>query len=44
MIKDEGRPYTFVSVDQLLEYFFTGVEKLCQMQGIPTEVVDDKEV
>jgi hypothetical protein len=43
-IKDEGRPYTFVSVDQLLEDFFTGVEKLCKMQGIPTEVVDDKEI
>lgn len=42
--EDEGRPYTFVSVEKLLEDFFTEVEKLCKKQGISTEVVDDKEI
>jgi Family of unknown function (DUF6516) len=40
---DEGRPYAFVSAAQLLEDFFTEVEKLCKAQSILTEVVDDKE-
>jgi hypothetical protein len=40
---DEGRPYTFVSAEQLLEDFFTEVEKTCAVQGISTEVVDDKD-
>ncbi len=42
-VEDEGRPYTFVSVGQLLEDFFTEVENLCEKQGILTGVVDDKE-
>lgn len=42
-INDEGRPYTFVSVEQLLEDFFTEVETICEAQSISTEVVDDKE-
>jgi hypothetical protein len=42
-IKDEGRPYTFITVEQLLEDFYTEVEKICLKQGISTEVVDDKE-
>jgi hypothetical protein len=42
-VDDEGRPYTFVSVEQLLEDFFTEVEKLCEKRDISTEVVDDKE-
>lgn len=42
-INDEGRPYTFVSVAQLLEDFFTGVERICGAQGISADVVDDKE-
>jgi hypothetical protein len=40
---DEGRPYSFVSVSQLLEDFFTGVERICEASGIPTEVVNEKE-
>lgn len=43
-VDDEGCPYTFVSLEQLLEDFFTEVEKICKAQGISTEVVDDKEV
>ena len=43
-INDEGRPYTFITVEQLLEDFFTEVEKICEKQGISTEVVDDKEI
>ena len=42
-VNDEGRPYAFVSAAKLLEDFFTEVEKLCETQGISTEVVDDKE-
>lgn len=42
-INDEGRPYAFITVEQLLEDFFTEVEKICVKQGISTEVVDDKE-
>ena len=42
-INDEGRPYTFVSAEQLLEDFFAEVEKTCEEQGIATEVVEDKE-
>ena len=40
---DEGRPYTFVSVEQLLEDFFSEVEMTCSILGISTEVVEDKE-
>lgn len=40
---DEGRPYTFVSAAQLLDDFFVEVERICEAQGISTEVVDDKE-
>ena len=40
---DEGRPYAFVSVEKLLEDFFTEVERICETQGISTEVIDDKE-
>lgn len=40
---DEGRPYTFVSVEQLLEDFFAEVEMTCAELGISTEVVKDKE-
>ena len=40
---DAGRPYTFVSAEQLLEDFFTEVEKICAVQSISTEVVDDKD-
>lgn len=43
-VDDEGHPYTFVSVEQLLEDFFTKVQKICDEQGISTEVTDDKEV
>jgi len=42
-INDEGRPYTFISVEQLIEDFFTEVEKQCESLGISTEVVDEKE-
>ena len=42
-INDEGRPYTFITAEQLLEDFFTEVERICVKQGISTEVVDDKE-
>lgn len=42
-IIDEGRPYTFISVERLLEDFFTEVEKTCAKQGISTEVIDDEE-
>lgn len=40
---DEGRPCAFVSVEQLLEDFFAGVEMTCAELGISTEVVEDKE-
>lgn len=40
---DEGRPYTFVSAAQLLDDFFAEVERICEAQGISTEVVDEKE-
>lgn len=42
-INDEGRPYTFMSVERLLEDFFTEVEKICELQCISTEVTDEKE-
>ena len=42
-INDEGRPYTFVSVEQLLEDYFSEVERICKEQGISTEVVNEKE-
>ena len=42
-VDDEGRPYAFVSAAQLLDDFFCEVEKLCEVQGISTEVVEDKE-
>jgi len=42
-VNDEGRPYAFVSAAQLLEDFFAEVEKLCEAQGISTEVLNDKE-
>lgn len=42
-INDEGRPYTFVSVEQLLEDYFSEVERICKGQGISTEVVNEKE-
>ena len=42
-VDDEGRPYTFVSVEQLLEDFFNEVEKICAAQDISAEVVNDKE-
>ena len=42
-INDEGRPYIFVSAAQLLDDFFSEVEKICEAQSISTEVVDDKE-
>lgn len=42
-IRDEGRPYTFVTAEKLLEDFFTEVGKICDMQGISTEIVEDKE-
>jgi hypothetical protein len=42
-INDEGRTYTFVSVERLLEDFFTEVEKICELQDISTEVTDEKE-
>lgn len=42
-INDEGRPYTFVSVEELIADFFAEVERVCQEQGISSEVVDDKE-
>lgn len=41
---DEGRSYAFVSTEKLLEDFFAEVEKICETQGISTEVIDDKEV
>lgn len=41
---DEGRPYTFITAEQLLEDFFTEVEKICEIQDISTEAVDDKEI
>ena len=41
---DEGRPYAFVSVERLLEDFFAEVEMICAELGIPTEVVEDKEM
>src|ERR1017187_8910112 len=37
-IYDEGRPYLFVSVTQLLEDFFTEVERICEAQGISSDV------
>lgn len=40
---DEGRPYIFVSPAQLLDDFFTEVERACEAQSISTEVVDVKE-
>ena len=42
-INDEGRPYTFVSVEQLLEDYFSEVERICKEQGISTAVVNEKE-
>jgi len=43
-VNDEGRPYAFESVEKLLDDFFAEVEKICKVQGISTEVVEDKEV
>lgn len=43
MSDDAGRPYAFVSVEQLLEDFFAEVEKICEKQGILTEVINDEE-
>lgn len=40
---DEGRPYHFVSAEQLFVDFYTEVEKLCEAMGVSTDVVADKE-
>ena len=42
-VHDGGRPYKFVSAAQLPDDFFAEFEKLCEAQGISTDVVDDKE-
>lgn len=40
---DEGRPYEFVSVEQLLEDFFREVERVLQADGVAFEIVEEKE-
>ena len=38
--EDEGRPYTFVSVEQLLEDYFAAVEQTLMGLGLPFVIVD----
>ncbi len=40
---DDGRPYDFVSVEQLLEDFFTEAERTLQEQDVAFDFVEDKE-
>ena len=40
---DKGRPYEFVSVERLLEDFFGQAERVLKEQGVPFEIVDEKE-
>ncbi|MCI1003289.1 DUF6516 family protein [Herbaspirillum sp. C7C8] len=40
---DAGRPYKFVSVEKLLEDFFTEVERVLRELGLSFDVVEDKE-
>ena len=40
---DEGRAYDFVSVEKLLEDFFTEAERILREQGFEFEVADKKE-
>lgn len=40
---DEGRPFDFVSVEKLLEDFFTEAERVLAGQGVAFEFVDDQE-
>lgn len=42
-VTDPGRPYHFVSVEQLLEDFFNEAERVLSEAGVPFEVVDSKE-
>jgi hypothetical protein len=40
---DDGRPYDFVSVEQLLEDFFTEAERALLERGVAFDFVEDKE-
>ena len=40
---DEGRPYSFSTVPQLLDDFFDEVERVLREEGVEFEVVEDKE-
>lgn len=41
--RDRGRPYEFVSVEQLLKDFFDEAERVLKAQGVAFEIVDEKE-
>lgn len=40
---DEGRPYTFESVEKLISDYFTEVERTLGELGIPFDIVNDEE-
>jgi hypothetical protein len=40
---DVGQPYTFVSVEKLLEDFLIAVERFCKAEGLSMDVVADQE-
>jgi hypothetical protein len=39
---DKGRPYEFVSVERLLEDFFSEAERALKEQGVAFEIVKEK--
>jgi len=40
---DAGRPYDFVSVEKLLEDFFSEAERILREQGVAFDIVDEQE-
>jgi hypothetical protein len=42
-VADEGRPYEFSTVPQLLDDFYDEVERVLGEEGVAFEVVEDKE-
>jgi Family of unknown function (DUF6516) len=41
--EDEGRPYAFVSVEQLLEDYFAAVEQALKSLGVPFVIAEERQ-
>ena len=41
---DPGRPYKFVSAEQLIDDFFDEIERVLNERGIPLVVIADEKV